>query len=581
MNDSPIFIHSLFRAGSTYLFNVFRRSERGYWCYQEPLHELAAYCRENPSGLLEDHIEALAPLLRHPQVEGAYFKELQETWPAWKDVISEQIIYDAYFADRNEDIGIAYWCALAEAAHGRPVFQECRTAGRIGAIKSGMGGDHIFLWRNPWDQWWSYKVTPYFDVVNQLIIHACRAPQPVRLLLAALDLPVYEYDDLAGTFAFYGEKPLTSEQSYLVFYLLWCLALREGMAHADLMLNVDRLSDSVDYQSEMQDWLEEAGIAGIDFSDCRIPQGRYLERERAFFDTLEAQVHQWLVKGGWTQQDIDRIQTLRQQYQPVAWPTPITDLAPADLTEQASRARELAIRLETTLAERTRSDNGKLSEAESKVELAEAKAQQAESAAQSAESRAQQAESAAQSAESRAQQAESAAQSAENRAQQAESASHQAWMQLQAVSASTSWRITAPLRAFKRILTGDLSPNSRIAISFRSALSNLPGARKTYDLIRDPVGHGIRFVARRPVLKRRLRSYIRQFPAVENWLLERRAAQLRADFSRAWSEKGVVPGSPQATNADFSFKANSQVGQRSVDAILERIRAERRKINGD
>ena len=398
-NKLPIFIHSLFRAGSTYLFKVFRRSELGYWCYQEPLHELAFFCRENPSGLQDDHGEAKAQLLRHPKIEGSYFKELQNAWPAWKDAINEQIIYDAYFTGVNENIGIAYWRVLADAAHGRPVFQECRTAGRIGAINSQIGGRHIYLWRNPWDQWWSYKVAPYFDIANQLIIHARHAPQPVQNMLTTLDLSVYKNEDLAGAFAFYGERPLTSEQSYLVFYLLWCLALREGMAHADLMLNIDHLSDSAAYQSEIQVRLRGIGISGIDISDCRVPQGRYLENDQAFFSALEGRVHQWLKEGGWTQKDIKKIQTLRQQFQPSSWETPIPDLALPALAEQASRARDLARRFETTLAEHMRNDARKLRETEGqakameeKTQVAEAKVKQteAESRANLAEGRAQQ-----------------------------------------------------------------------------------------------------------------------------------------------------------------------------------------------
>ena len=410
MKESPIFIHSLFRAGSTYLFKVFRRSVNGYWCYQEPLHEIAVFSRDNPAGLQQDHGDEKARLLRHPEVDGAYFRELQEIWPAWKDVITEPIIYDAYFLGEKEDIGIPYWQALAEAARGRPVFQECRTSGRIGFIKCQMGGYHIFLWRNPWDQWWSYKVAPYFDVANQLIIHASQAPQPIQRMLAYLQLPVYKGKDIAGAFAFYGDRPLTSEQSYLVFYMLWCLALREGVNHADMLLNIDRLSDSVAYQSEVTNWLERAGLGGLDFTDCSVPQGRYLEKEQSFFVSLESQVHHWLMEGGWAREDIDRIHGLRQQNLPECWSTPVESLAPEDLLEQTNRARELARRYETTLAERSCINNQNLIEAEAKAEQAEAKAEQAEAA------------------------------------------SSQYLMQLQAVYTSLSWRITAPLRKLMSLL---------------------------------------------------------------------------------------------------------------------------------
>jgi FkbM family methyltransferase len=83
---------------------------------------------------------------------------------------------------------------------------------------------------------------------------------------------------------------------------------------------------------------------------------------------------------------------------------------------------------------------------ESKAQEAESKAQEAESKAQEAESKAQEAESKAQEAERKAQEADSKAQEAWAGAEQARSEFERAHAQLIAVSTSTSWRITKPLR---------------------------------------------------------------------------------------------------------------------------------------
>ena len=555
----PIFIHSLFRSGSTYLFKTFRRSSAGYWCYQEPLHEIAFFCREDPSRLQEDHGEAKIQLLRHPRLEGAYFAELAETWPAWKDAVSEEIIYNAYFSDPDVDIGIDYWKSLAQTAKGRPVFQECRTSGRIGAIKSQMGGKHIYLWRNPWDQWWSFKVTPYFDVANQLIVHARRAPEPVLRMLAELQLPYYEQGDLAGSFAFYNEQVVTSEQSYLVFYLLWCLALREGAAHADVMLNIDRLSDSVEYRSDRLARLKDAGIEGIDFSDCHAPQGQYLERDRKFFEALEERVHQWLRQGGWSQEEIDQVQGKRHEYQPASWSTPTNPIAPADFAEQASRARELAIRFETSLAERARSAAIQLSDLQSRAQAAQASIHQAEARAQQVEQREAQARAQLQQAlevsreahqlshqaEARAeahQQQASAYQSqlqlAEERIDDLGGSSHHWWQQAQqsqtridelggsshhwwqqacaleaernALRQSASWRITAPLRVVAGLA---LHPLRAVRMGANRVV------HRTIVISERPLSRLMAAVLRRPELSHRINLWLLRYPALYQQLL--------------------------------------------------------------
>lgn len=154
----PVFIHSLFRAGSTYLFKVFRRSYHGYRVYQEPLHEITAFSVEDPQRLLCGFGDKETRINRHPELTKGYFQELFEAWPAWRENIVEEIVYRSYFACNEAEAGIEFWQSLIDASKGRPVFQECRTSCRIGVIKKSLAGTHIYLWRNPWDQWWSYKI---------------------------------------------------------------------------------------------------------------------------------------------------------------------------------------------------------------------------------------------------------------------------------------------------------------------------------------------------------------------------------------------------------------------------------------
>ena len=345
---APVFIHSLFRAGSTYLFQVFRRCPEAFWCYQEPLHELVFLQKDNVHGLEQDHSDAKIRLLRHPRLEKTYFSELIQVWPAWKDAIDEEMIYGAYFDGAHTRMD--FWRVLSGAAQTRPVFQECRTAGRIGALKIGLGGYHIYLWRNPWDQWWSFKVASYFDVAIQMMIRGRSAPAAVAHLLSHLKLPTYSGQDLGGAFSYYAQRPLNSSHSYLIFYLLWCLALREGLESADLMLNIDRLSDSPPYRLEILKKMEDVSIRGIHFDDCAIPQSFYSEKEKAFFGPLEEQVHGWLLAGGWSQKALDQLLEQRRRFQPECWVTHMNRSDSRQFAEQTDRARELAKRLESELA---------------------------------------------------------------------------------------------------------------------------------------------------------------------------------------------------------------------------------------
>ena len=342
MNRSPIFIHSLFRSGSTYFFNVFRRSPAGYFCFQEALHPVVFYLRDNPQDLLKIHTAAYE-LMRHPNLDKPVFQEVASVSSAWKEKITYSAIFDGYFGSDQADNGVEFFRAiLDEVKDKRAVFEECRTTGRIGLLKEELGGFHIYLWRNPWDQWWSYKTIDHLEYQNREIINAPNSFKAIGRLRSQLSFQKSHTDSVLQV----QDGVLTAEESYLTFYLLWCLGLREGVKYADLLINIDTLTQSEAYRNEILARLAENGIDSIDLSDCHIPQGDYFDDDLKFFAPLEARVHEWLTED-FSNEELNYLQELRRQHQPQMPGDAMKDKQFKNFARQITQIRALSRRFET------------------------------------------------------------------------------------------------------------------------------------------------------------------------------------------------------------------------------------------
>lgn len=161
-------------------------------------------------------------------------------------------------------------------------------------------------------------------------------------------------------------------------------------------------------------------------------------------------------------------------------------------------------------------------QAETTAHAAESRALQAETIAHAAESRALQVETTVQAEESRALQVETKAQQAgaqavtqEQRAIAAEQAA-QHWHQqatqwheqILALHGSKSWRITRPLRAIRRLVTGDFSVLQYVATAAK---------HKTKQILRPVGSSGIAYTYKRLALRSRLKALVMRFP----WLYQR------------------------------------------------------------
>lgn len=347
--DSPVFIHSLFRSGSTYIFNTFRNAKSDFWCYQEPLHEFILSSRETLQNLIIES-DALLAALRHPKMSAPHFQEVYEVAESCLSHLSADMCYAGYFGEDSVTSGAPYFSSLIEAAKGRPVIEECRTALRIGTLKKALGGTHIYLWRNPWDQWWSYKTFPYFTHANQVILDSCTGPQAIGILKDAISFTSSNKTSIAEQFEFFYQRPLPASESYLMFYVLWCMALREGHSAGDILLNIDRLSESSEYRQEISNQLQQHNITGLDFSDCRSPRAVYDKEETQFFEEIEARAAAILLAGGWSQSELDEVLALRKRFSPVHQSNS-EKVDSSHSLRDASRARQLAMRYENSQSE--------------------------------------------------------------------------------------------------------------------------------------------------------------------------------------------------------------------------------------
>jgi hypothetical protein len=350
MDFAPIFVHSLFRAGSTYIFGAFRRSPAGYWCYQEPLHEYIRHVADAPERLLEVDFH-LGSALRHPDLQKPYFWEFYEIKDAIGALFRKDLSYDSFFAQEREPLfeSVAtYLDALLRHARGRPMLQCCRSFGRAAALRRRFGGKHIHLWRNPWDQWWSYQVDLYFEATNQLILNATDLPPVLRCVKQQCSISDFHDSNIEIEIVHASSHRLHARHAYFAFYSLWLYALMETERIADVSVNIDMLSSSATYRDRTLATLADAGIAGVDFSDCHIAQAGFGSADRTFFENVENGVHALFEAQGYDATDLASALRCRAERLPSARRTS------EQLIEDAARARQVALTQNDRLADAQR-----------------------------------------------------------------------------------------------------------------------------------------------------------------------------------------------------------------------------------
>lgn len=309
---SPIYIHSLFRSGSTYIFNKFRESNENFYCYQEPFNEHLLIAKHNPNEILEIHKDT-SVILRHPKLNKPYFFEF---YPIIKQVsryLDSSLCYKKFFDSKDEEGTLnSYINCLIKQTDKVPVLQMCRSFGRTSVFNNGR---NIFLWRNPWDQWWSYKVDDYFNVRNLLILNADNLPPFLGDIREKVGVKRFECDNIDEEILHFNKVNLNSNQNYLIFYALWCYALIENYLKMDLLLNIDGLSTSAEYRVHVANELKSMNVFKIDFSDCRSPIGCYNREEEEFFVHIETQVHKLLLET-YSKKQVDAILSLKHDFSP-------------------------------------------------------------------------------------------------------------------------------------------------------------------------------------------------------------------------------------------------------------------------
>lgn len=270
-----IFAHAMFRTGSTWLWNQFRHIN-DCRAYCEPLHEFLAsinQLRHEEVFHSEKHTEKL----RHPQLKNNYFHEypISENGEG-VSCYKERFAFSRYVLDeseQDEELEIYLRNLITWCPEKIIVFQPCRSAHRSRWMKHRYGGLHLYLLRNPRDQWASYvsfdsfeqERTAFFTMTTLLIASANADTKwfsPLREIFPLIEIPATPVGTAADIWhraAYY----ISPYKRYFLFMWHWYTALLDNLSTADIVIDYDSLAND-----EVRRELEEriGDYMGVQFS---------------------------------------------------------------------------------------------------------------------------------------------------------------------------------------------------------------------------------------------------------------------------------------------------------------------------
>src|SRR5262249_21651673 len=228
----PIFIHAWWRSSSTYVWAKLRQ-EKSFRCYYEPLNERLAALE--PGAIAASPEAGMSQSLRHPVQAENYFAEYSKLIAAGSLGYSRDLAYARYLLrpEQADNALKRYLDGLISAAAGArqtAVLCFCRSQMRSAWMRRSFGGLHVAQIRNPFDQWASFQVHPYFTRRLLDIARRLRAMHP-------------------GAFSQIDENDAPA-----LFLVLWIASALQAIACCDYLLDVDRLSTDEACRKEASDW---------------------------------------------------------------------------------------------------------------------------------------------------------------------------------------------------------------------------------------------------------------------------------------------------------------------------------------
>ncbi len=277
--QGPIFIHSTWRAGSTYFWNKFRTS-RHYLAYYEPFHESL----ENLTAAAIRRATSASWPSRHPILNTPYYHEYRDLLEPRGGVKNFQwtFPYLHYFLNDepllDQQAYLNGLCQHAKIQGLRPVFGFCRSLGRTPWFSRHMPGIHIALtrdalgmWRSALDRKQAYGDV-YFLARPLIILLTARRDPWIASYFAALGLGNLPRLSDAGSACrradqiVHRDLPLTTRAFAAVFALGTVLSQR----HADIVIPMETLSTESGCRTISASLIGRYNI-DIDWRDCQIP----------------------------------------------------------------------------------------------------------------------------------------------------------------------------------------------------------------------------------------------------------------------------------------------------------------------
>lgn len=297
--SEPIFIHGLFRSGSTYFFDKFR-ADSSFHCYYEPFHHVISELDSSNIDIWA-HSGKTSKRMNHPVLHKPHFYEYLNCFENGTiKHFDKRLSYDRFFlrSDDSFEIEKMYIEHLVSRVpdHKTAVLQFNRSSFRLSHfVKSFPNSEHFFLLRNPRSQFLSYVLSGQIFLTINLMITS-------RLIKKNLDLPIHvefiEEKNVQKEIAAYTFKSMGFGLSdhYKLFLYQWCWSYFYARESGATVIDLDSVkpeelsrnfNEKIDWFANFSDFRQKKNDAGFLLTDKEASSA-----ERLVFESFQAEVAQ-------------------------------------------------------------------------------------------------------------------------------------------------------------------------------------------------------------------------------------------------------------------------------------------------